>query len=147
MKNDEKAPLEAKKKGRGFGSRNTIRREAFAGTSEALNMLQVKFDIREGNEERRFSEQLQVTTAYLTTKLEGGGDVKMLIRNGKVFDPAWPDPVRTTPEATKSMLQAEYGKRAKSVEKLRINLSTEYGLVLRQCTDYLKSRLDGQEKW
>ena len=51
-------------------------------------------------------------TAYLSTKIEGGGgggsgggnDVKTSIRNGKVFNPAWPDPVRPTPEATKSML-------------------------------------------
>ena len=45
------------------------------------------------------------------------------------------------------MLQAEYGTRAKRVEKLRINLSTAYGLVLGQCTDYLRSRLKGQERW
>ena len=47
-------------------------------------------------------------TAYLSTKLEGGGggDVETSIRNGKVFDPAWPDLVRPTPDATKYMLQA-----------------------------------------
>ena len=45
------------------------------------------------------------------------------------------------------MLQAAYGTRAKRVEKLRINLSTEYVLVLGQCTDYLQSRLEGQERW
>ena len=45
--------------------------------------------------------------------------------------------------ATKAMLQAEYETRAKGVEKLRINLSTAYGLVLGQCTDYLRSRLEG----
>ena len=76
-----------------------------------------------------------MTTVYLSTKLEGGGDVKMSIRNGKVFKPAWSDPVRPTAEATNDMLQAQYGKRAKRVEKLRINLSTAYGLFLGQCTD------------
>ena len=45
------------------------------------------------------------------------------------------------------MLQAEYGTRSKRVEKLRINLRTSYGLVLGQCTDYLHSRLKGQEIW
>ena len=45
------------------------------------------------------------------------------------------------------MLQAEYGTREKRVEKLCINLSTAYGLVLRQCTDYLRLRLEGQERW
>ena len=45
------------------------------------------------------------------------------------------------------MLQAEYGTRAKRVEKLRINLSMAYGLVLGQCTNYLWSRLKGKEKW
>ena len=44
------------------------------------------------------------------------------------------------------MLQAEYGTRAKRVEKFCINLSTAYGLVLRQCTDYLRSRLEGNDK-
>ena len=44
--------------------------------------------------------------------------------------------------ATKAMLQAEYGTRSKRVEMLRINLSTAYGLVLGQCTDYLRSRLE-----
>ena len=38
-KNKYKAPSEANKRGIGFGSRNTVRREAFAGTSEALNAL------------------------------------------------------------------------------------------------------------
>ena len=88
-----------------------------------------------------------MTTAYLSTKLEGGGDVKTLIRNGKFFDPAWPDLVGPTPEATKAMLQAEYVTRAKRVDKLWINLSTAYGILLGHCTDYLRSRLEGQEKW
>ena len=88
-----------------------------------------------------------MTTAYLSTKLEGGGDAKTLIRNGKVFKLAWPDPVRPTPAATKAMLQAEYGTRAKRVEKFRINLSTAYGLVLGKCTNYIFSREEGQEKW
>ena len=52
-------------------------------------------------------ECIRLTTAYLITKLKGRGDVKTLIRNGKLFDPAWPDPVRPTPTATKAMLQAE----------------------------------------
>ena len=58
VKNKEKAPLDANKRGKGFGIGNTIWREAFAGTSEALNMLQVKFDCGEGNEGGRFSEYL-----------------------------------------------------------------------------------------
>ena len=45
------------------------------------------------------------------------------------------------------MLQAEYGTRAKRMEKLRINLSTAYGLVLGKFTDYLRSRLERQERW
>ena len=57
-------------------------------------------------------------TAYLSMKLEGGGDVKTSIRNGKVFEPAWPDPVGPNPAATKSMLQLEYGTRSKMVENL-----------------------------
>ena len=45
------------------------------------------------------------------------------------------------------MLQAVYGTKANRVEKLRINLSTAYGLVLGQCTDYLRSHIEGQEIW
>ena len=45
------------------------------------------------------------------------------------------------------MLQAEHGTRSKRLEKLRINLRTAYGLVLGQCTYYLRSRLEGQERW
>ena len=71
----------------------------------------------------------------------------MSIRIGKVFDPEWPDPVRSNPEATKSMLQAEYETRAKRVERLRINLSSAYDLEIGKCTDYLWSRLEGQGKW
>ena len=36
---------------------------------------------------------IRLTTAYLSTKMEGGGNVKTLIRNRKVFNPARPDPV------------------------------------------------------
>ena len=75
---------------------------------------------------------------YTSTKLEGRSDVKVSIRNGKVFEPEWLDPFVTNPEATKAMLQVDYGTRAKRVENLRINLSTSYGLVLGQCTDYLR---------
>ena len=132
VKNEEKAPSDANKSGKVFGGGNNVSREAFAGTSKALNALQVKFDCGEGNEGGRFLECLRLTTAYMSTKIEGGGDVKMLIRNGKVFEPAWPEPVGPNPAATKAMLQAEYGTRAKRVEKLCINLRTEYGLVLGQ---------------
>ena len=104
-----------KKKGRGFVSGNTFRREAFAETSEAINALQVKFNCGEGNKGGRFSECLKLTTAYLSTKLEGGGDVKTLIRSRKVIELEWSDPVRTYPAATKALLQAEYGTRSKRV--------------------------------
>ena len=83
MKHGEKVLSGANKKRRGFGSRNTVRREYFAGTSKALNALQFNFDCGEGNERGCFSECLQVTTAYLSTKLKGGGDVKMSIQNEK----------------------------------------------------------------
>ena len=111
-------------RGKGFDSGNNVWREAFAGTNEALNALQVKFNCREGNEGGLFLECLRLTTACLSTKLEGGGNVEMLIRNEKVFGPEWSDPVGPNPAATKAMLQAEYGTRAKRVDKLCINLST-----------------------
>ena len=129
--------MDANKRGKGFGGGNNVQREAFSGTSEAMNALQVKFNCGEGDEGGRLLECIWLMTAYLNTKLEGGGDVKTSIRNGKVFKPAWPDLVVPNPAATKAMLQVEYRTRVKRVEKLRINLSTAYGLVLGQCTDYL----------
>ena len=146
VKSEEKAPSDSNKRGKGFNGGNNVWREAFAGTSEALNALQVKFNCWEGNEGGRFSECIRLTTENLSKKLKGGGgDAKTLIRNGKVFESAWPDPVGLNLSATKAMLQAEYGTREKRVEKLRINLSTAYGLVLGHCTDYLRLRLKGQE--
>ena len=112
MKKEEKAPSDANKRGKVFVSGNTVWREAFDGTSEALNALQVKFDYGEGNEGGRFSECLQLTTAYLSMKLKGNSNVETSIRNRKVFNPAWPDPVGPNPAATKAMIQAEYGTRA-----------------------------------
>ena len=95
-------------------------------------------------------ECLRLTTAYLSTKLEGGGDVETLIRNRKVFEPAWPDLVGPNPAATKAMLHAEYGTRAKRVEKLHIYLSTEHSLVLgsaRTSCDFVsKYRRDGMRR-
>ena len=41
----------------------------------------------------------------------------------------------------------EYGTRPKRVDKLCINLSTKYGLVLGKRTDYLQSWLEGKKKW
>ena len=122
-------------------------REAFSQTSKSLNALQVNFDCVRRNRGGEFSEFLRHTTAYQSTNIEGDGDVKTSIQNSKVFKPAWPDPVGPNPAATKAMLQADYGTRVDRVEKLRINLSTAYGLVPGQCTDYLRSRLEGQEKW
>ena len=69
-KNEEKAPSDANKIGKGFGSGNTVRREAFSGMSKAFNALQVKVDCGEGNKGGLLSECLRVTTAYLSTKLE-----------------------------------------------------------------------------
>ena len=69
VQNEEKALSDANKRGKGFGSGNNVWREAFAGTSEALNALQVKFDYGEGNEGGRFSECLRLKMAYLSTKI------------------------------------------------------------------------------
>ena len=55
VKSEEKAPSDANKRENGFGGGNNIRREAFAGTSEELNALQVKFNCGEGKEGGRFS--------------------------------------------------------------------------------------------
>ena len=44
VKNKEKTPSDANKKGRRFGSRKTVWKEAFDGTSKSLNAVQVKFD-------------------------------------------------------------------------------------------------------
>ena len=115
VKSEEKVLSDANKRGKGFDGGNNIRRKAFAGTSEALNALQVKFDCGEGNEGGRFSDCIRLTTAYLSTKIKGSGEVETSIRNGKVFKPALPDSVGPNPAATKAMLQAEYGTRAKSV--------------------------------
>ena len=147
MKSKEKAPSDTKNRGNRFGGGNNFRREAFAGTSEALNALQFKFDCGEGNEGGRFLECIRLTMAYLSMNIEGDGNIETLIQNGKLFEPAWLDAVGPNPEATKDRLQAEYGTRAKRMEKLRINLSTAYGLVLGKCTDYLRSHLEGQERW
>ena len=130
VKNEEKAPSDANKRGKGFGGGNNVWREAFGEASEAMNALQFKFDCGEGNKGGRLLECLQLTTAYLSTKIEGGGDVKTLITNRKVFEPAWPDPVGPNSVATKAMLQAEYGTIEKRVEKLRINLSTSHSRVI-----------------
>ena len=46
--------LDANRIRKGLGSGNTVRREAFAGTSEAMNALQVKFDCGEWNDGGRF---------------------------------------------------------------------------------------------
>ena len=75
-------------------------------------------------------ECIRLTTTYLSMEIEGGGGVETPIRNGEVFEPAWPDPVGPNPAATKAMLQAAYGTREKRVENLRINLRSAYGLVL-----------------
>ena len=53
-----------------------------------------------------------------------------MIQNGKVFEPAWTDPVGPNLAATKAILQADYRTRVKRVEKLHINLSMAYGLVI-----------------
>ena len=53
---EDKAPSGAYIKGRGFIRRNMVWREAFVGTSEALNTVQVKFDCGEWNEWGQFSE-------------------------------------------------------------------------------------------
>ena len=54
MNNEERASSGANKRGKCFGCRNTVWREAFAGTSKALNALQIKFDCRERNEGGQF---------------------------------------------------------------------------------------------
>ena len=73
VKNEDKTLSDTKKRGKGFGDGNNVQRKAFAGTSEELNALQVKFDCREGNEGGRFSEYIRLMTAYLRTKLKDGG--------------------------------------------------------------------------
>ena len=49
-----------------------------------------------------------MTTSYLSTKLQDGGDVETSIMNRKVFDLAWPDSVGLNTVATKAMLQGYY---------------------------------------
>ena len=48
VKNEEKASSDAKKRGKGLGGGKNVRREAFAGTTKALNALQVKLDCGKG---------------------------------------------------------------------------------------------------
>ena len=55
VKSDEYASSDANKRGKGFGGGNNVWREAFSGTSEALNALQVKFDCGGRNEGGRLS--------------------------------------------------------------------------------------------
>ena len=83
MKNEEKAQSDANKRGNKFVSGNTVWRESFAGTSKALNALQVKSDCGEGNRRRRFSEYLQVKNAYLSTEIEAAVTSKRQSEIGK----------------------------------------------------------------
>ena len=109
VETEEKAPAGANRKGSGFASGHAVRGEALVGTSEALNVIHVNFDCGEGNEGGHFLECLRVTTAYLSTKLEGDGDVETSLQNWKFFEPSWMNPTGPDPESMKSMLQAEYG--------------------------------------
>ena len=81
VKSEEKAPLDANKIGKIFGGGNNVWMEAFAGTSEAMNTLQVKLDYGKGNDGGRFSECIRLMLAYLSTNLEGGGNFETSIRN------------------------------------------------------------------
>ena len=71
-KNENKAPSDANKRGKGFNNRNNVWREAFSETSEELNALQVKFDCGERNKGGIFLECLWLMMAYLSTKLRVG---------------------------------------------------------------------------
>ena len=51
-------------------------------------------------------EYLWLTTEYLSTKLECGGDIETSIKNRKVFEPAWTDLVVPNTAATNAMVQA-----------------------------------------
>ena len=78
-------------------------------------------------------EYLRLTKTYLSTKLKEGRYVETSIQNRGVFEPAWSNPTGPNPEAMKamkSMLQAKYVMHVNRVEKLRVNLSTAYRLVL-----------------
>ena len=63
VKNEEKAPSDANKRGKRFGGRKNVWREDFAVRSEALSALQVKLDCGEGNAGRRFLECIRHTRA------------------------------------------------------------------------------------
>ena len=54
LKNYKKAPSDAKKIGKVFHRGNTVQREDFAGTSKAMNVLQIKFECGEGSDGGRF---------------------------------------------------------------------------------------------
>ena len=79
VKSEEKAPLDTNKRGNGFSGRNNVQSKAFSGKSKTMNALQVKFDCGEGNKGGRFLECIWLTTAYLSTKLEGSGEVETSI--------------------------------------------------------------------
>ena len=80
MKSEENTPLDTNKRGKGFGSGNNVRREAFTGTSEALNALQVKFDCMGGNNQlhvrprvdRFFQNKLENYPYYESIARENG---------------------------------------------------------------------------
>ena len=57
------------------------------------------------------------------------------------------EPHQTKPGIKKEMLQPNYRTHTKRLEKLRVKLSTAYGMVPRQCTDYLRLKLEIQENW
>ena len=58
VNNEEKAPSNTKKRGKLFGSRITVWREAFDGTRKALNALLVNFYCKEGKKGGQFLECL-----------------------------------------------------------------------------------------
>ena len=78
-----------------------MQRDVFVRKNKAMNALHAKFYCGEGNKGGRLSEFLILTTACLSTNLEGGEDVKTSIQNRKVFELAWPNPVGPKSGATK----------------------------------------------
>ena len=97
VKSEEKAPSDANKSGKRFGGGNNVWRKDFAGTSKALNALQVKFDCWEGNEGVQFLECIRLMTAYLSTNLEASGNVETSIWNREGIQTTMAGPGRTKP--------------------------------------------------
>jgi hypothetical protein len=123
-----------------------VQQPKFEGRCDGLKGF--TFDCTDSRQTTGFSTSIKELAEYFGRTYTYGGDIRWTVENEKMFPVPCPKDVAADDGATiKRIWERRVDEYAKRENKLAANCDTVFSLILGQCSEYMRAKLEGLDSY